>query len=1207
MLMKKIIPLKSGVKILTGEERQKLLYEFNNTFVDYPRHKPVQRFFEDQVEKTPDAAALLFRDRVLTFSDLNGRANRLAMWLKSECGLLAGDIAAICMNRSPDIIIAIISVLKAGAACLTIDLKNPGERIRMILADSCVKVVLTAKAWNNSTGMEFQVGMKVKTVEIDGEALEPCDGASGANPREPANAAYVIYSSGSTGIPKGVLLRHQGITNHLLAIIKELELVHKDIFCHNLSFSYVVSIWQVFGPLILGTRLLVYPDEVISAPYELFRRVDEDNVTILEIVPSFLNSYLQLLEAGKRRIQLERLRLLILTGEKIQPSLVGKFYRNYDIDLWNAYGQSEYSDDTLYFKIPADREFLVVPIGKPSNNTQVYVLDTNKQLQPIGVSGELYIRGDGLAIGYLNRPELTAEKFDQDLWDYQDYHDKNEKFLRGGLNQWVSGSVSQLDDSQAQLGNPLNMMPRPHPETNENQHKRFAQHIGSPRRGAPGRRRHNIFKTGDLARWLPDGNLEFLGRIDFQIKIRGFRIEPGEIENQIIASKMVKEAVVIAKEKEDGDKYLAAYWVPCSGKGDVSTSGDAPDLREYLSQRLPDYMVPLYYVRLDKIPLTPSGKVDRKALPVPGPGFTAAAGDTAPGNEIEKKLARIWLKVLFPGANRPPLIGIDENFFQLGGHSLTAAALITFIHKEFHVNVSPALIFKKPDIRRLAQYISGLAKDKHTSIPAVEKKEYYKLSSAQESIYIMHHMESESILYNMQNQMLLEGDLDTGRWEKAFRCLIRRHESFRTSFHMKENEPVQRIHDRVEFEIENYDKKEVEVKIKAEDGDTEGTGGLAPLSGESAAALISSFIRPFDLSRVPLLRVGLIKMEKAKYILIIDMHHIVYDGISLDIFVKELMHFYRYGDNKRNHLPVLRLQYKDFSVWQNSRKDSKAIRKQETYWLDAFKNGISGLDIIGNFKGASTKVKDLDAHNIDFQVNSKEARALKKLALSEGVTLFMVLLAAYNVLLAILCQQEDIVVGTPSAGRMHADLEGIIGPFINMLALRNQPAGEKTVKDFLREVKERTLKAYENQDYRYEQLVDRLLQSEKFSGDSFSQTHSLFDVVFLFQNMENLPENIPGLEVPGLKLTPMASQMVKLPYNMVLTGFEMNEALKFSISYREGLFTEETIGLVIENFKKILSAVLRDKHIKIEDINVSHGLAAAVSDISREGQGDFDF
>jgi hypothetical protein len=455
---------------------------------------------------------------------------------------------------------------------------------------------------------------------------------------------------------------------------------------------------------------------------------------------------------------------------------------------------------------------------------------------------------------------------------------------------------------------------------------------------------------------------------------------------------------------------------------------------------------------------------------------------------------------------------------------------------------------------------------------------------------------------------------------------------------------VQRIHDRVEFAIEYH-----QVEVKVEDGDTEGTRGLAPLpvgiaerKAQSAerkeerhapcavrcAGTIKNFIRPFDLSQAPLLRVGLMKLphtptalrshprrgtynsqegKEDKHLLIIDMHHIVYDGISLDIFVKELMHFYRYGDNKGNRLPALRLQYKDFSVWQHSRKHCKAIRKQETYWLDEFKNGIPRLDFRANFKGASTKVKDLDAHNIDFQVNSRETGALKKLALSEGVTLFMVLLAVYNILLAKLYQQEDIVVGTPSAGRVHADLEGIIGLFINMLALRNQPAGEKTVKDFLREIKEQTLKAYENQDYRYEQLVDRLLQCGKFSGDSFSQTHSLFDVVFLYQNMENLPENIPGLEVPGLRLTPLASQLAKLPYNMVLTGFEMDEALKFSISYRKGLFPEETIGLLIENFKAIISAVLRDKHVKIEDIKFSHGLAAAESDISREGQGDFDF
>ncbi|HLP58377.1 MAG TPA: condensation domain-containing protein, partial [Candidatus Deferrimicrobium sp.] len=529
-----------------------------------------------------------------------------------------------------------------------------------------------------------------------------------------------------------------------------------------------------------------------------------------------------------------------------------------------------------------------------------------------------------------------------------------------------------------------------------------------------------LYKTGDLGRWLPDGNIEFFGRKDYQVKIKGFRIECGEIENRLLEIHPIEEAVVIDREDSQGNKYLCAYMVS-------SAELNPSEIKKQLSVIFPDYMIPSYFVQVEKIPLTVNGKVERRALP--GIELRAGEGYIAARDEFERKLVNIWNEVLNIAHDN---IGIDDNFFELGGHSLKATILTARIHKTFNVNIPLAEIFKKSTIRGLANYIKSAVKEKYISIESTEKKEYYSLSSAQKRLYILYRMEDQGVGYNIPSFSVLDGEIDKNRFEQTFTLLIDRHESLRTSFQIINDEPVQRIHDTVEFEIEKL----------------EGRGD----------PLWSPFIRPFDLSKAPLLRVGLQKIKKDKHILMVDMHHIISDGISMNILVKDFMALYQ-----EENLDKLQLQYKDFSVWQTGEKQKESIKRQEAFWLNEFAGEIPVLELPVDYPRPA--IQNFEGNRIQFEIDKESTVVLKDLTLKTGATLYMLLLALYTIFLSKLTNQEDIVTGSPIAGRKHPDLKKIIGMFVNTLALRNYPAGEKKFPDFLEEIKEKTLKAFATQDY----------------------------------------------------------------------------------------------------------------------------------------------
>jgi len=929
----------------------------------------------------------------------------------------------------------------------------------------------------------------------------------------PGDMVYVIYTSGSTGKPKGVMLEHANLNNLLQYQYKYTNIDFRRVLQFT-TMSFDVSFQEIFSTLLAGGQLVLVSRETISDIPALFKLVEKEKLNTLFLPASFLKFIMN--EPDHLRLLPGTLSHLVTAGEQlIVNDNSRKYLQKNHVYLHNHYGPSETHVVTALTLDPTALIPDLPSIGKPISNTGIYILDKGRNILPARIPGELCIAGLQVGRGYLNNPELTAEKFDHDLWDLWDYQDG---YYRS--------------------------------------YKSYTSYI--------------IYKTGDLARWLPDGNIEFLGRIDQQVKIRGFRVETGEIESILSNYPGIKTAVVSVGTTGTNDQYLCAYIVS-------PREFDKSHLREYLGKSLPDYMVPSFFVFLDAIPLTPSGKIDRKALPQPQ--LKPGSQYTPPQTPVEKKLAEIWSQVL--GIEKEK-VSINHNFFEWGGHSLRATILISRIHKVFNVKVPLVEIFKTPHIRGLAGYITGTAaaRDPHTPVVPVEKKEYYKLSSAQERLFIIQQMSPDSTGYHLPSMLILEGKVDKHQIENAFKSLIRRHESFRSSFTMAAGETVQKIQDKVEFEIEFYN-------LATEDTeDTERKNYKLQITNKKETkGHHSFFVRPFDLSRAPLLRVGLFELshppsalrghshlsqqEKVgKYILMLDMHHIITDGTSHGILMDDFTALYR-GEK----LTELRIQYKDYSQWQERLVKSEAMKLQGTYWLSRFSGEIPVLNLPVDY--VRPMVQDFSGNAVSFNIGKKESQYLKALARQEEATLFMVLLAVFNVFLAKVSGQEDIVVGTPTANRKHNDLQQIIGMFVNTLPLRNYPIGRKTFRQFLTGIKKTALQAFENQNYPFENLVEQVVK-ERDAG-----RNPLFDVMFTLQNLES-----SAVQIPGLKMEPYPSKTNTSKFDITFVGIETGEEIYFGVEYCTKLFKQETIERLIKYFRQVIVSIQRDHETRIREIEI---------------------
>jgi len=1105
----------SGIEILTEEERQRVLYDFNDTAAPFPGDKTIHRLFAEQAGRTPERIAVVgnikprrTRRVFTTYKEIDQQADNMARLLRTK-GVSFGSVISIKVERSIEMIVGILAILKAGGAYLPIDPGYPEERIDFMLKDSSAMVLVSS---------EFEV-------------IDLCRGEPLCSPEvlfhhssfithHSGNLAYVIYTSGSTGKPKGVMVEHASVVNLLTALFSAYPMYETDSYLLKTPCVFDVSISELFGWILGGSRMVILLENAEKDPQIIIDTIELCAVTFINFVPSMFNVFVDHLDHHNIK-KLSSLKYIFLAGEALLPYQVNKFRKlSTNIVLENLYGPTEATVYAGGYSLAQWDGAGNIPIGKPLANTMLYILDEDFHLQPIGVPGELCISGTGLARGYINNPELTKEKFQ--------------------ITKYKLQTKCKIQNTNYK-------------------HMSYMSHMSY------------IYRTGDLAHWLPDGNIQFLGRLDHQVKIRGYRIELGEVENHLLKHPLIKEAVVTLRARsagKDRDPYLCAYFI---GEKEL----EAVQLKEYLAKYLPGYMIPLFFVPIKEIPLTVSGKVNRKALPEPEIKEKAPA---PPRDRVDETLLAIWEELLGVGKGS---IGIDSNFFDLGGHSLKATLLAAKIHKEFQVKVSLAQIFKTPFIRALTEQIRGAEEEKYISIEPAPHLPHYPLSSAQKRFYVLQQMEPRSTTYNMPLIVTLVGNLDREKLENAFQQLIQRHESFRTAFETVENEPVQKIYQSVDFQA----------------------GFFEATERGQADKIVDTFIRPFDLSKAPLLRVGLVKVREQEHqqghILMMDMHHILSDAHSHSILLGELLSLYR-GET----LPQLKLQYKDYSLWQYRQVQSGEMKKQEEYWLNQFRGDLPILDIPTDFP--RPEVQGFEGSITGFEISSETAQKLRTFARAERATVFMVILAAANILLYKLSGQEEIVVGTTVAGRRHPDLENIIGVFLNTLALRNYPAGDKTFLQFFREVRKHTLGAFDNQDYQFEDLVQKAMANVNRD----TSRNPLFDVLVSFTSRD--PAANDGLQQEGgddgsgLRIEPYGREASQARFDMLLAGGDAGDQMRFGIEYSTRLFKRETIQRYIRYFKEIVSVVAEDADICLKDIKISTRLGS-VKSTAYEQQSEFEF
>ncbi|MCU0287504.1 MAG: condensation domain-containing protein, partial [Acidobacteria bacterium] len=677
-----------------------------------------------------------------------------------------------------------------------------------------------------------------------------------------------------------------------------------------------------------------------------------------------------------------------------------------------------------------------------------------------------------------------------------------------------------------------------------------------------------MYKSGDVGRWLPDGNIEFDGRLDQQLKIRGYRVELGEIETQIMKYPGIKDAIVVTDKNKEGEIFLVAYFV-----SDMIINSPVSVLSRHLGRELPDYMIPSYFIQLDNIPLTQHGKLDRGALP--SPQYQKEASYIAPRDDVEKELVNIWSEVL--GVEKD-IIGIDTNFFELGGHSLKGTIVSLNIYKKFNVRMSLAQFFEGNTIRQIAAFIKKAVKDNFHDIEAIPEQEYYELSSAQKRLYLLYQLNENNTSYNMLSAFILEGRLDREFLENVFKKMIARHEILRTSIFMVDNEAFQKVHNNIQFEIayfslDSTENTEKDMQVKN---------------------ILKNFVRPFNLFHAPLFCACLIKLSEEKHVLAVSMHHIISDGTSMLLFVKDFMALYT-GEE----LPELRLKYKDFAAWQKNLVEIGLIKRQEEYWLNRFKGNLPLLNLPIDFP--RTDRNNIGTY-INFNIDSQTASEIKQLVLETGSTLYIFLLSVYMILLSKYSGQEDIIVGSPVAGRNHVDLINIIGLFANMLAMRSYPREESTFSKFLTEMKNIVIEAFDNQEYQFENLIWKL-------NIPINPTRNpLFDTVFVLQNIavgENRKSVNKHNSSNNLKIKPYSLLQDHIQYDLLLNASEYSDTIELRLEFSTILFKESTARQMTSHYIEVLQQVLGNREILLKEIKLSHNLLATASAQLLEKDNDF--
>jgi amino acid adenylation domain-containing protein len=1061
----------SDLDLLSGTRRGQVIYEWNRT----ERELPFDGFIHELVclegDRSGDVVAVVFREQHLTFRELNRRSDELAGRLKS-IGVGPETIVGVMVGRGVEMIEVVIAVLKAGGAYLPLDAGYPRHRLEVILDESRPLAVVT-----NSRLEERLYGRTEEVICLDQDRSQPEWRIDNAPERsiDPDNLAYVIYTSGSTGKPKGAMISHRSVAN-LASALKEAVYEGKDRkrVSLNAPLSFDASVKQIVQ-LCYGHTLVIVPDELRADGEELIKYIEQEQIEVLDCTPSQLKLMMEARRAGG---SLHGSAVLV-GGEAIDNKLWDILGRERASRYYNVYGPTECTVDTTTKEIGGTRP----TIGKPLANVRVYVLDEKQRPAGIGVAGELYIGGIGVARGYQNEAGMSAERF----------------------------------------------VPDPH--------------------GKYGGER--MYRTGDVARWMPDGNLEYIGREDGQVKVRGYRIELGEIEAALKKYREVKEAVVIARDDELGAKRLVAYLT-----GGEESETASKEVRGYLEGKLPEYLIPSAYVWLKEMPLTRNGKVDKNALPAPED--SDSEGYVAPRTPLEEIVAGIWGTLL-----NVKKVSVEATFFELGGHSLLATQVMSRLRATFKIEIPLRVLFERPTVRELAKQIEewkGAELElKAPPIERVERREDLPLSYEQQRLWLLEQMEPGSGIYNIPGALMLTGELNVAALEQTITEIIRRHETLRTTFRSQNGRPTQVIEESPE-----------PIVLPVID-----LGEIA--EGQEAAIkqlVMEEAKRVLDLSKRPLLRVKLMRLSKQEHVMTFVVHHIVTDGWSTGVLVKEITSLYEaYSKGEASTLPELKIQYADYACWQRDWMNGKALEEGLRYW----KRELSGELPVLNLKDKRPRPEEMSHRgaNRKYLMPEEIKEGIQRLSRAEGATIYMTLLAAFSILLHRYSGQEEMIIGTAVAGRTRAETEELIGIFINMLPIRVDLRGVPSYRELLERVREVTVRGYAYQEVPIERIIKEV-------GVGRRAGHTpLFQVAFGIQN--TIEDEIA---LPGLELRPYPFEHEAVRYDLTVWVEESAKGMWASWTYRTDLFDEATIAGMHDHFEQLLISIIERPDAEINLIEM---------------------
>ena len=1080
-----------ALPLLPEEERRRLLAASRVAAV-FPVEAGLHALFEAQVDRAPSAPAVRYDERELSYRELDRRANQVARALRRR-GVKRGALVGLCLERSLDLVVGLMAILKAGGAYLPLDPTYPSERLSFMVQDARPAVVVTHDAHAPLLGDASLLRLDADAEAIAAEPTERLE--SGATPED---LAYVLFTSGSTGRPKGTMVTHRNVARLFAATQTWYGFGPSDVWTVFHSYAFDFSVWELWGALLHGGCAVMVPYWVSRSPEAFHDLLVRERVTVLDQTPSAFRALMQVdASVDDARRSALALRWVIFGGEALDLGDLAAWWERHGDrrpQLVNMYGITETTVHVTFR--PVSRADLERPasttasvIGRPIPDLSAYVLDADGQPAPVGVAGELYVGGAGVALGYLHRPELTAERF-----------------------------------------------------------------VPDPFASEPGAR---LYRSGDLARWSASAELVYLGRADQQVKIRGFRIELGEIEAALGEHAGVRAAVVLARLDAPDGRRLVAYVVPA----EAASPPGAVSLRAFLRERLPEYMVPSAFVALPALPLTPNGKVDRAALPAPE--VATPRDDAAPRGPVEEAVCSILAEVL-----RLPQVGVRASFFELGGHSLLATQVVSRLRATFGVECPLRALFEAPTAAELAARIeAALREGAGVDVPPIARASRggpLLLSFAQERMWFLYRLAPQDVSYLVPGVLRLEGPLDREALARALDGVVQRHEVLRTRFAMVDGSPAAVVDDGFRLELPLVD---LAARPEAE---------REPALAEAVTAEAR---RPIDLSAEVPIRVKLFALDASSHALLLVMHHIATDGWSVEVLQRELAALYEaFQAGQPSPLPALPVQYADYAAWQRRWLTGEVLERQISYWKAHLAGAPAALELPTD-RPRPPMMSHRGARQ-PFELTPELHGALAALARREGATLFMVMMAAYEVLLYRYTGQRDVVVGTPIAGRTRAETENLIGCFVNMLAVRVQLEDELSFRALLARAREACLGAYAHQDLPIERLVEELNPVRDLSrtpvfqvGLEMAQTAA----------QESAPAGGAG-GAGGLRGRGVAADSGTAKYDLTLAFSETPRGLAGSLEYITDLHDAATVERMVTHLRVLLEGVVADPDRRVSEL-----------------------